>query len=247
MRKTYQHLDQACFTRKFDKFEQGVLYLLELFSIKSKFKVRVYIHYPEQAIRTLLGMFQNKDIVQIMPQQLKKGNTVAVIQLTQISVLRKRHDAIPPCDPDPKDDSRFWNFIFQGINCVPPYLKMFVPENSTLSECKNSSQLHEIKRGGALDRSKIMSAFKQPCNEMTFIINTHMKQAAGNGSKNTTKILIKYMDQRFQEIKNERDFAFEMVWSTAGGFIGIFLGYSLLQVPELLIDGLGSVVKRFLS
>ena len=40
--------------------------------------------------------------------------------------------------------------------------------------------------------------------------------------------------ETFQEIQNVRDFGIESMWSGSGGFIGIFLGYSLLQVPDIL-------------
>ena len=43
-----------------------------------------------------------------------------------------------------------------------------------------------------------------------------------------------YMDDFYQEIVNVRDFGFESFWSGVGGFVGIFLGYSLLQIPDLL-------------
>ena len=37
----------------------------------------------------------------------------------------------------------------------------------------------------------------------------------------------------FQEIDNVRDFTLESCWSAIGGFVGIFVGYSLLQLPEV--------------
>ena len=48
------------------------------------------------------------------------------------------------------------------------------------------------------------------------------------------------MDKTYQEIVNERDFGFESFWSSVGGFVGIFLGYSLLEFPDLL----DKLVKR---
>ena len=44
----------------------------------------------------------------------------------------------------------------------------------------------------------------------------------------------KYLDNKYQEIVNEREFSFETFWSSVGGFVGIFMGYSLLQIPELV-------------
>ena len=47
-------------------------------------------------------------------------------------------------------------------------------------------------------------------------------------------INFRYPEENYQEIENVRDFGFESFWSAVGGFIGIFMGYSMLQIPELL-------------
>ena len=53
-----------------------------------------------------------------------------------------------------------------------------------------------------------------------------------NGGK--LRLNISYTTEDFQEIVNVKAFDVETLWSSVGGFIGIFLGYSLLQVTELL-------------
>ena len=40
--------------------------------------------------------------------------------------------------------------------------------------------------------------------------------------------------ETYQEIKNEEAFGLDSLWSSIGGFLGIFIGYSLLN---LLSDG----------
>ena len=42
------------------------------------------------------------------------------------------------------------------------------------------------------------------------------------------------MEKSYQEIINEREFGLESLWSTVGGFIGIFVGTSLSQVPSFV-------------
>ena len=43
-----------------------------------------------------------------------------------------------------------------------------------------------------------------------------------------------YIDKFYEEIEYIQDFGFESFWSGVGGFVGIFLGYSIMQLPELL-------------
>ena len=89
--------------------------------------------------------------------------------------------------------SRFWKSLFESISCIPPYWKFFVPENATINECKNSSQLkevysHWIEGETRSARSNVMSTFKQPCNEMSFSVNTDTEQRkiGWNGITNDT-------------------------------------------------------------
>ena len=41
-----------------------------------------------------------------------------------------------------------------------------------------------------------------------------------------------YNMRKYQEIKNERDFGMESLWSYIGGYVGLFIGCSLLSVLD---------------
>ena len=45
---------------------------------------------------------------------------------------------------------------------------------------------------------------------------------------------ISYVGKSYEEINQLEDFGFEDFVSNLGGFIGIFLGYSMMQTPQLL-------------
>ena len=57
--------------------------------------------------------------------------------------------------------------------------------------------------------------------------------------KNTNRLNLelRYNVAEYLEITNNEAFGFESLWSQIGGFAGIFLGFSLLQVPSLLLHG----------
>ena len=44
----------------------------------------------------------------------------------------------------------------------------------------------------------------------------------------------KSFSKYYEEIEYSKDFGSESFISNLGGFIGIFLGYSMMQLPELL-------------
>ena len=48
------------------------------------------------------------------------------------------------------------------------------------------------------------------------------------------RIKFLYDESDYEEMTNTKGFDFESFVSGVGGFIGIFLGYSILQIPDLL-------------
>ena len=88
----------------------------------------------------------------------------------------------------------------------------------------------------------------EPCKQMNAIVSTGESTAARPGGAETSiiRIRINYMAQEFRETRNNQAFGFMSLWSQIGGFVGILLGYSLLQVPELL-EYFSGWVKRTLK
>ena len=51
---------------------------------------------------------------------------------------------------------------------------------------------------------------------------------------NSALIEISYLEKYYEEIKQVEDFGGQDFVSNVGGFIGIFVGYSMMQIPEVL-------------
>ena len=64
-------------------------------------------------------------------------------------------------------------------------------------------------------------------------------------SKHLT-IKVSYVESTYQETENVKEFPFESFFSSLGGFIGIFLGYSMLQIPEIL-SGIPFLALKFMN
>ena len=83
--------------------------------------------------------------------------------------------------------------------------------------------------------------YDQPCNQITSIVTTSGSFTPDHvftgrrWLENTVVVKIDYAALGFKELKNYRAFGVLSLWSQIGGFVGIFLGYSLLQIPELMI------------
>ena len=94
-------------------------------------------------------------------------------------------------------------------------------------------------------KNEIVSSFLPPCNEMAVNVNVKeneiekVEKAKPNKKMDDEKRItmkIIYMMQKYQEIKNEKELSFEMLWSSIGGFVGMFIGYSMLQFLDNGLD-----------
>ena len=154
--------------------------------------------------------------------------------------MRKRSASNVPCDENiQNDDIRLLNGIKKIIRCVPPYWQYLDPNCDGLKVCQSEQQLQDASN--LITHYKdIMSTYHPPCVDMTSVdlVTKDLPQT-------NTEFLIKiiYTDDYYQEIQNSRDFSFETFFSGVGGFVGIFLGYSIFQIPELFTEFL-SLIRR---
>jgi hypothetical protein len=156
-----------------------------------------------------------------------------------MSVLRKRHDANDPCELDPDDDKRFFSTIFSLIPCIPSFWKIFAPHDSQIPECTTSTQFRKVMEEVAKHEwGDVKSFLIPPCDKMSISTSIQKSNTVQKYLGHLMLLRFHYLDEDYQEIENVRDFGMETFWSSIGGFIGIFLGYSLLQIPDLLWTGI---------
>ena len=105
-----------------------------------------------------------------------------------------------------------------------------IPKELRFDECKSPAQLKEADHYIKNFKDTLFE-YVPPCVDMTVLV---MYDRNLDQPNNQFLIKFLYTDKYYQEIKNTRDFGFETFWSSVGGFVGIFLGTSLLQVPELI-------------
>ena len=248
IQKSFQIPGTICFTRSFGSYLEGYSVSLEyffgkLFGLKPQpMMVMAFVHYPGQTLRTIFGQDRMNRADFELTGAMLQSNSNFKVKLNQMSVLKKRPDSVKPCDPTPTDDERFWEELFSRIPCLPAYWKEFHhTKNSTLKDCTNYTQFSELskfiifKQIYLKETERILASLPVPCNEMeisaTSGINVHRdaaKQTPG------PELGFTYSMTKYHEIRNERDFGMESVWSCIGGYIGLFIGCSLLS---LLDDG----------
>ena len=114
--------------------------------------------------------------------------------------------------------------------------------NSHMKECTSIEKLRKINDvivdiyKNKLDYDS--SVFKKleinpPCLDMFNSIDWSRPKSR-KLVENSAWIEISYLEKYFEEIKQVEDFGIQDFVSNVGGFIGIFAGYSMMQIPELL-------------
>ena len=153
------------------------------------------------------------------------------IAISKVTVLRNRPNSNVPCDPDlQNDDEKLQMEIIKHIGCIPIYWKNNVGTDLDIKICSTSEDLQ--KAFYYIENYKtVFAAYSPPC--ISAEVRTEFDMLEENESEDP-KIQFLYRETVYEEITNTESFNFESFISGVGGFAGIFLGYSILQLPELL-------------
>ena len=100
---------------------------------------------------------------------------------------------------------------------------------SPYRDCATTNEMEEIFYA-IKNKENILASYEPPCDYMK--VSVGIIQQPYYSYWMLIKLI--YMDENYQEIVNTQDFGFESFWSGVGGFVGIFLGYSLLQFPDVM-------------
>ena len=233
---SYVDTDRFCFSRREElekkstrKKDEIILHLSTLNDAlwSDEATLQIVFHIPGQLRRKLKQPSQILKLKEITDHHDR--STEMSLTLAYVSVLRKRPDAATKCDKNLKDeDTEFNRKIVKEVGCIPTYW------NDTLSGidlglCRSSQMLKSAYKI-TNNPIKILQSYDKPCNDALITVTSERKKIPASHS---VSISITYTTETYQEIRNERAFGIEALGSGVGGFIGIFLGYSLLQVPEL--------------
>ena len=205
-------------------------------------ELKIFVHYPQQLLRSF-----HKPVFRSTLGEQKNDNkfwsNLYTITISDITVLKTRPGSNFPCDQSLLDDDvKLQNQIMEKIRCIPIYWKSVVEAELQLEICNSTDDLNEAYYHIQHYR-KMFSTYNPPCIEMK-VFSRFDKEDKNRA--NDPRILFQYSEEMYQEIMGTEDFGFESFLSGVGGFVGIFLGYSILQLPELLtlIDSFSRVLKK---
>ena len=230
---SYQSLKLFCLTRKqgnasdFIRHHDSVVF--DMTFRESSTILKIFVHYPGQLLRS----FDNPS----WTGTLLTGTHLEeiLLRISQSTLLRKRSVHSDLCNNNiANHDMYLLESVINDTGCVPPYWKNIIDASSNLDKCRSPKQfkkIHRLTNG----YNRILENRESPCLDM-FNAASRIENRINSVKicRKCAYVKIVYVDKYYEEIKDEKDFGFEDFISNLGGFIGIFLGYSMLQIPQLL-------------
>ena len=226
-----------------------------------------YIHQKGQLLRKLRNPNYHLDrhhIKQLQEKHKDNGNTdikqEIKLKVAYVDVLRRRADSINPCDVElQNEDNKIRHSIIDAVGCIPAFTSLFLNESLLLNEsskypsCSKTEYRRIFELYGNFLQTK--NWYTQPCTKMSTIVTMAdpVIETSGvasdllfTGSKQGFRIefTLEYLTESYRETITKLAFNMATLWSQVGGFIGMFLGYSLLQLPELA-ENLWRLTKSF--
>ena len=140
--------------------------------------------------------------------------------------------------------------VVKDLNCMPGYWSSFL--NASVFD-KICSATSELQSATTMIQNEIEMISKgiPPCIAMLIPFSMQENEYPEGLFWRRMHISIRYSSTEYQEIVNVRGFDFDSMFSGIGGFVGIFLGYSLLQVADILnitsLKKLADIYLTFLS
>ena len=239
--KSYQDPSFLCMSKKVKyvpnqvfNFASLVLNATALYNSNVE-HVLVYMHHVGQLTRQFGKQILHLSRYNFQKAMNSSGNYYAVF-INQIEVLRKRHDAIIPCNRTlTADDSMWRNKIIEKVGCIPEYWYEFHQsvdergnQTTNLKKCSNKDDYKLIYTDFLPPKhtDNGTNLYIGPCYHMA--ISASVTQFDLN-EKNLV-LGFTYFVEEYRETNNRREFSFKSLWSAIGGFVGMFLGCGLLQV-----------------
>ena len=226
-----------------------------IFDKNTELLMSYFLHYPNQLMRSTA---LERDHLGITHKTFLK-----IFSIDNMEVIRKRKTRIAPCNKNYKEeDNLIRKRLVKKAGCTPIHWPI---DEDYKDRCKSAEEMIQL-RTPLLEtiNPEFLNAFKdeEPCNQIYGIAYTSkglrpppmcdkFTQAEPELPKMcisppTKGILIGFKSFNYKEIKHIKAFTIESWVGNVGGYVGLFLGCAIWQVPDFiqfLLRKLRGIVK----
>ena len=213
------------------------------------FRFALRFPFPNQLFRSAVSAFGN------WPDRVNEPKSFLMdFRMSNMQVVKRRNKPSKRCYDWKKYDNMVFEDILEEVGCTPVYWN----KNSSLPACKDKTKMKSISNKFYERYFPIDPTIKNipPCIELQYVQIAYqdlpkdnldkqepMDQNNGVNEEDWFKIRLWYRSPTYMEIKQVEAYRFENLVGNGGGYVGLFLGYSLSQLPHFIIFILLSLRK----
>ena len=185
----------------------------------------IMFHYPNQSFRSKwwINYWPNRSVN-------ASKNYMISIGIGGMEVVYYRNKRQQRCkDGLPDYDHDILQEVVSSVGCTPPYIASYGNQNV----CSNQAQMRLVNE-------KIMDHFSGdnhrhlPCRGIERISYATTESDMKQTTPPYFTITYKYGDLTYKEIRLKRAYTVQSLVGNVGGFIGLFLGYTIVMIPGCL-------------
>ena len=200
----------------------------------------VYYHYPRQLLRSKIKKCEWEHV------NNSTENYVSLFRVWKVEVMKKRNKRSQPCIESWLDDDEYIvSRITEKFGCRPPHWSI----NTSLPECTGKDIMKNISMEYT---PHFYSNYPNPpCQQISHILGSQEEHdslsdiAKSDSLSNVLsdnpyirnmngifEIKMRFEDEQFMLIEQTRGYDIESLIGNSGGYLGLFLGCAVLQIPQ---------------
>ena len=207
----------------------GAVFRSEIFPNSTRpwnYQFGVRLHFPDQFFNAKLQKFLWK------VRDENSSNLLTMrFKIQKLEIIQNRKTTKHPCNQKwRKDDDVVMTDKMESVGCKPIHWKT----NSSLPVCKNKQQMtkfHEWEISPHIPACRSIQKILYTYEEHEILEDWNKEW---NENSQLFEVLLEFQDATYMEIQQVRDYGVQDVVGDVGGYLGLFLGFALLQIPELV-------------
>ena len=146
-----------------------------------------------------------------------------------MEVLKRRHKSFETCLDNIPYDKWLIHNITAELQCTPPYWMA----DDKYPTCQNQT---ELEKGQIMFWSYFYGNIEanHPCTEIQKVDMDYEETDDDLPGTDETRIRVYYRSSTYKEIRQMKAYTIMMLFGNVGGFVGLLLGYALIQIPSLI-------------
>ena len=195
----------------------------------------VFVHYPQQFFRSPIHKLY---------QKVQNGSILSVLnfKVVNMEVLRRRNKQQQQCNDKRNDDEKILEKFMSVVGCKPPHWDIIGDQQP----CAKPGKMQMFGQPFVewipnVPSMQILDDLPPPCQDILEIhyeySETKWDKAEFAGLDVETdffEVNLAFPSSTYKEIIHVKEYDADSLVGYVGGYIGMFLGLGLLQVPELL-------------